>query len=129
MSYRQFSYVQAVRRAGERVQEKLPPGSLAVRCPACPQPGINMDPNWRSRPEDERYKDALFFAKDGNVVFIHHQKKLDQDDFSLFDGASSYADNADYTEFMETSKNDEELDREVSVGVTTPPCSRLNAKF
>ena len=53
MSYRQFSYIQAVRRFGQTIRDKLPPGSLAVRCPACPQPGINMDPNWESRPPEE----------------------------------------------------------------------------
>lgn len=30
---------------------KPDPGSLAVFCPACPQPGINLAPNWRHDPQ------------------------------------------------------------------------------
>lgn len=27
---------------------------LAVRCPACPRPGVNLPPNWELAPEDKR---------------------------------------------------------------------------
>ncbi len=88
-------------------------GSVAVRCPACPQPSINMDPDWEARPEDEWYKDALFFAKDGNFVLSQHDKKLNLKDFSLFDGAAYYPDNTEYQAFLKGSKDDPDLDCEV----------------
>lgn len=31
----------------------IPPGSLAVRCPMCPQPGINLPENWMQ--DEEQY--------------------------------------------------------------------------
>jgi len=31
------------------------PGELAVWCPACPHPSINLPPNWELAPEDKQY--------------------------------------------------------------------------
>ena len=45
------AYIQACKRAGVEPEPSLKSGSLAVLCPSCPQPGINMDPNWRNRSE------------------------------------------------------------------------------
>ena len=51
---REFMFLRATRRAGVEPTAELPARSLAVLCPACPQPGINMDPHWEERkPEDE----------------------------------------------------------------------------
>lgn len=52
---REFTFLRQVKRAGVLPTGKLPSGSLAVLCPACPQPGMNMDPAWRQRPEKLRY--------------------------------------------------------------------------
>jgi hypothetical protein len=30
-------------------------GELAVRCPACPRPGVNLPPDWESAKKEERY--------------------------------------------------------------------------
>jgi hypothetical protein len=30
------------------------PGELAVQCPACPHPSINLPPHWELAPEDKR---------------------------------------------------------------------------
>ena len=40
---REFTFIRATKRAGIEPTDNLEPGVLAVRCPACPQPGINMD--------------------------------------------------------------------------------------
>ena len=29
-------------------------GELTLLCPACPQPGINLPPNWEFAPEERR---------------------------------------------------------------------------
>ena len=55
MAYRQFCYIRDLRWSNRQADEVLPPGSLAVECPACPQPDINMDPNWRNCPKDQMY--------------------------------------------------------------------------
>jgi hypothetical protein len=34
--------------------EETKPGELALRCPSCPYPGINLPQNWQSAPADVR---------------------------------------------------------------------------
>lgn len=31
--------------------EPVPPGGMAVRCPACPQPGENLPDDWEEDPD------------------------------------------------------------------------------
>lgn len=114
-SHREFQHLQTLRRFGLDVADKLSEGSVAVLCPACPHSSINMDPDWETRPQTEWYKDALFFAKDGNFVLSQHDKKLDPKDVSLFDGAAYFPDNAEYQDFLKGSKDDADLDCEVHI--------------
>ncbi|KAJ7429706.1 hypothetical protein B0H11DRAFT_2166764 [Mycena galericulata] len=39
-------------------------GELAVECPACPRPGINLPDDWESTPPEERHKFTLYLALD-----------------------------------------------------------------
>ena len=52
---REFMFTRATKRADVEPTDNLEPGVLAVRCPACPQPGINMDPAYEKtgRPEGD----------------------------------------------------------------------------
>ena len=36
---------------GHETQAELQPGSLAIFCPACPQPGVNLPPEWVNDPK------------------------------------------------------------------------------
>lgn len=48
----QWSYLIAMRDSGTHGTDKEGPGCL--RCPACPQPGINIEENWQdTRPESQ----------------------------------------------------------------------------
>lgn len=46
-------FLRTTRRAGVEPVKDLEPRSVAINCPACPQPDMNMDPNWRNRPDDQ----------------------------------------------------------------------------
>jgi hypothetical protein len=35
------------------------PGELAVLCPACPIPSVNLPPNWQAAEKDTEYVDLL----------------------------------------------------------------------
>ena len=43
------------------IDEELPsrtPGDVTVHCPACPEPGVNMDESdWIDVPDDKKYSD------------------------------------------------------------------------
>jgi hypothetical protein len=41
------------------------PGELAIRCPACPRPGINLPDDWEKAPPERRYA-AGFLAQSYN---------------------------------------------------------------
>ena len=50
---RQWRDLTSRRRAGLPMDKeiRLGPGGLALFCPACPQPGINLPMNWKDDPE------------------------------------------------------------------------------
>ena len=54
---REFNWLTTVKRNGMEAVKQLPFGSLAIWCPACPQPGINLDPDWTKREKSLRYVD------------------------------------------------------------------------
>lgn len=39
---------------GERPVAETRPGELAVLCPACPRPGINLPEDWASASEEDK---------------------------------------------------------------------------
>jgi hypothetical protein len=47
-----------LKRAGRafdsRGVEGTLPGELAVECPACPQPGVNIPDDWEAAPEGQK---------------------------------------------------------------------------
>ncbi|KAH9919675.1 uncharacterized protein B0H18DRAFT_1001893 [Fomitopsis serialis] len=121
MSHRQYTYLETLKRFAAEVKRKPDPGSLALRCPACPQPDINMDPHWKDRPQQDRYKDALHYGKDGNFTLHQHDKKMDPLDFPLMNGGAYYVDSEKYQEYLEKMKVYEDAQDE------TANCSNFNA--
>ncbi|KAG1828201.1 hypothetical protein EV424DRAFT_1344918 [Suillus variegatus] len=60
------------------------PGDLALYCPACPQPGINLPSSWK-----DTYDSWLVMQRyvvDGNFTAQHMKMKTPEDDVSLADG-------------------------------------------
>ena len=55
------------------------PGGLALFCPACPQPGINLPENWKTLPDQWRFRRA--FVGDGNFKAELHKGVWDKDIF------------------------------------------------
>ncbi|KAI0081939.1 hypothetical protein K474DRAFT_1694643 [Panus rudis PR-1116 ss-1] len=118
---RQFSFLHSLKRAGVRVVEKLAPGRLAVPCPTCPQPGINMDPGWEDRPREEWYVDALHYGKDGFFQANQHNKKMDHLDPALTDGAAYFVDSTEYSEYLKEMNQYPDVQEETSI------CSKFSA--
>ena len=55
---RQFRHIKLLKRAG-RANERdgiraTKPGGLAVVCPACPQPDVNLPSDWRDAEASKR---------------------------------------------------------------------------
>ncbi|KAI0050260.1 hypothetical protein FA95DRAFT_1454082, partial [Auriscalpium vulgare] len=100
ISQREFAYLSATKRANEQPRRDMNAGSLAVLCPACPQPGINMDPHWQTREDDLRFLDAMYYATDGNFHLNQKIKPMDMADTPLTMGAAYFAHEGDYAKFL-----------------------------
>ncbi|KAJ7444150.1 hypothetical protein B0H11DRAFT_1931307, partial [Mycena galericulata] len=44
--------------------EATEPGELAIRCPCCPEPGVNLPEDWHSASAEDQYLYILFIALD-----------------------------------------------------------------
>ncbi|TEB25274.1 hypothetical protein FA13DRAFT_1899707 [Coprinellus micaceus] len=60
-------------------------GECALRCPACPLPGINM-PKWENIPRKKRWLFALFLAIDANFRLRRKDVSSDERDPGLING-------------------------------------------
>lgn len=78
------------------------PGELAIFCPACPQPGINIPSNWKD--DEERWKYCRFFVADGNFKADHVYYKKAVEDVWLGEGGGMIPNRKDYKEFLENAK-------------------------
>nr|VWO95310.1 Copper resistance-associated P-type ATPase [Ganoderma boninense] len=104
IAVRTYSYVRACRRAGEEPSAQLPVGSLAVLCPACPQPGHNMRSGWENRQKQYKYVDALHFCVDGNFHFNLKPKHTDPKDVPLTLDAAYFGHEEDFKHYIATTK-------------------------
>ncbi|TEB21141.1 hypothetical protein FA13DRAFT_1757635 [Coprinellus micaceus] len=59
-------------------------GDLALLCPACPQPGINLPPDWSSDPQQWVY--TRVNVMDRNFVCIHRMLKSQEGDMVWLKG-------------------------------------------
>ncbi|KAI0643312.1 hypothetical protein C8Q79DRAFT_915187, partial [Trametes meyenii] len=95
---REFAFLRQCRRAGENPGQTLQPGSLAVLCPCCPQPGLNMRSQWEHR--DPNYVDAMYYSIDGNFRQRLRQKPMDKNDVALSQRAAYFADVDDFDAYQ-----------------------------
>ncbi|KAJ6631636.1 hypothetical protein B0H10DRAFT_1938469 [Mycena sp. CBHHK59/15] len=92
-AYRIWRSLALEHRTGQAhgIDELVPhrrPGSLTVRCPACPEPGFNISKETiRNALESERHKFTLFLSADGNFKMQRKNKRDDPDDVALNYGA------------------------------------------
>ncbi|KAG5650682.1 hypothetical protein H0H81_011391, partial [Sphagnurus paluster] len=80
--------------------ENTKPGECAIKCPACPRPGINLLLNWEVAPEDKRYLYALFVGIDAN---FHLKRKIfssEARDPSLAGRCAFFVEEAAYKKYL-----------------------------
>ena len=74
------------------------PGELANFCPACPQPGVNLTPEWVDDPNRWIYKH--FFVADRNFKADHVWQRNPGWDVSLSEGGGMTSRRRDYEYFL-----------------------------
>ncbi|KAJ7049316.1 hypothetical protein C8F01DRAFT_1002463 [Mycena amicta] len=101
---RQWDFLMRAKRAGRGHQPNgvrtTPPGGLAVRCWACPDPGRNMPDGWENAPESEAYRHALLLALDANFRLKNRIRANERRDPSLGPGLGYFVLNDAYKYFL-----------------------------
>jgi hypothetical protein len=77
------------------------PGEFANFCPACPQPRINLPPDYKQDPNKWVYR--RFFVADGNFKADHVRQKY-VSDIWLSEGAGMFAKRSEYQDFLRNAQ-------------------------
>ncbi|KAJ7858216.1 hypothetical protein B0H14DRAFT_3447339 [Mycena olivaceomarginata] len=106
---RQWRNVQMLKRAGRGHDPTGVPGTkegeCALLCPACPQPGKNLPPNWKDMPEDKQFLYALFVALDANFRLKRKDVSSEQKDPGLGNGWAFYCEVLAYMQHVKRNWN------------------------
>ncbi|KAF7367681.1 hypothetical protein MSAN_00831800 [Mycena sanguinolenta] len=105
-TYRIWRYLALQRRTGQAhgIDAHLPhrrAGSLAIRCPACPEVGFNITEEiLAAADESEKHKYRLFLSIDGNFKLQRKNKRDDPDDVALNDGNAYFVKTKEFKEYL-----------------------------
>ncbi|KAF9456024.1 hypothetical protein BDZ94DRAFT_1353138 [Collybia nuda] len=146
---RQWRHLKMLKRTGRGHDvegvKATKPGQCAILCPACPQPDINLPPDWESAPDDESWKYALILSIDANFRLQRKRISSEERDPSLGSGWAFFVDEAEYKAYLAANwdhkqepstcmshdavnKPDREAQGLAASGAGTIDCARHNFK-
>jgi hypothetical protein len=76
-------------------------GSLALFCPACPQPGINLPEDWAIDADHWKYQRV--FVMDGNFAAENMKSRGTNEDINLTEDAGYFTGVREYDEHLSTA--------------------------
>ncbi|CAA7262273.1 unnamed protein product [Cyclocybe aegerita] len=79
-----------------------PAGNLSVYCPACPEPEVNMEPNWQKTLIEYRHLNQTQHTLDSNHHANKFIKNTDPDNVSLFGGRACFPDDAIFQAYLKS---------------------------
>ncbi|KAJ7884172.1 hypothetical protein B0H14DRAFT_2339297 [Mycena olivaceomarginata] len=148
---RQWQHLLLLKRAGrghDPCEDRInatKPGEVALLCPACPHPGINLPPDWEKAPVHLRFLYALFLAIDANFRLMRKDVSSEEKDPGLVKGWGFFGEVTKYMAHLEKHW-DQKQDRSTCVshdavdkplrefvgtassGIGTVDCARHNMK-
>ncbi|KAJ7864998.1 hypothetical protein B0H14DRAFT_3443208 [Mycena olivaceomarginata] len=89
--------------------EATKPGELAVRCPACPRPGINLPQGWEKASKEDRFIYTLFLALDACFRLKRGLVSSELKDPGLGTGLAYLLENIPYREYLLTVTDQKEM--------------------
>jgi hypothetical protein len=106
---------------GHQPEHDIPDGAMAIFCPACPQPGINLPQDWRTKYEPyvstrsgkttkahsmlyQRNQLIRTFIMDGNFSAEHMKHRTSERDIPLSPGMAFMANPETYKAHLSTGK-------------------------
>jgi hypothetical protein len=77
------------------------PGNLTIFCPSCPQPGINLPPDWMDLPS---WVTRRTITVDGNFHADHIKMRRPDQDIMLTNGQGYMVEENKYKEYLTIAK-------------------------
>ncbi|KAI9069790.1 hypothetical protein FKP32DRAFT_1559042 [Trametes sanguinea] len=100
----QWRHLKRLKRAGRGHAcsgvEGTAPGELAVRCPACPRPDVNLPPNWDSVSDDLKFLYIMSVAIDACFRLKRRAVSNEEKDAILGSGWGFFVEDAGYREVL-----------------------------
>jgi hypothetical protein len=93
--------LQVSKRFGEIYSSSSSPGSLTLFCPSCPQPGINLPPNWKEYPKSLIRRTITV---DGNMHADHIKSRRPDLDIMLTNGKGYMVEEVQFKEYLSIAK-------------------------
>ncbi|KAF8171891.1 hypothetical protein BJ912DRAFT_1025110 [Pholiota molesta] len=105
--YRKWSNLTMAKRGGRGHDmngvSATAPGECALLCPACPQPGKNLPPDWEDAPPEKSWLYSLFLAIDANFRLTRKHVSSEERDPSLSDGWAFFVKNEPYQAYIKAN--------------------------
>jgi hypothetical protein len=98
---RQMRKLQNSKRFGAVYNESATPGNLTIFCPSCPQPGVNLPPDWMNLPN---WVTRRTIAVDGNFHADHIKMRRPDLDIALTNGQGFMVEDKRYMEYLSVVK-------------------------
>ncbi|TRM57970.1 hypothetical protein BD626DRAFT_411100 [Schizophyllum amplum] len=101
---RQYAFLLRMKRCGRGNSKSgiagTKPGGAAVRCWACPRPGVNLPPDWETIDAREKYRFQTILALDANFRLKNRIRKNENSDGALGEGTGYFVDTIPYKEYL-----------------------------
>ncbi|KAJ7851884.1 hypothetical protein B0H13DRAFT_1643671 [Mycena leptocephala] len=85
------------------------PGELAIQCPACPRPGINLPNDWEKAPPESKFLYILFLALDACFRLKRRLVSSDLRDSGLGTGWLYFVENEPYRQYLLSVTDQKEM--------------------
>ncbi|KAJ7018305.1 hypothetical protein C8F04DRAFT_1277832 [Mycena alexandri] len=110
---RQWRHLQMLKRSGRGHDtggvKATKPGGLAIECPACPRPDVNLPDDWESAPPENRFLYCLFIALDACFRLKRRLVSSELRDPGLGTGWAYFVEQEPYREYLLTTTNETEM--------------------
>ncbi|KAJ7720607.1 hypothetical protein B0H14DRAFT_3098532 [Mycena olivaceomarginata] len=127
---RQWRHLVMLKRGGrgndsDHLVAETKPGELAVVCPVCPQPGVNLPTNWELASGEERFLYILYIAIDACIRLKRCLISSEKKDPGLGTGLSYFTEDPPFRKYL-LSVTDQ---REMSTCSSLAALDYANTKF